>query len=62
MLKKIFDILKKIIVSVLLIYAYNKIMLPLDVLIPINIFTILLVSILGIPSMFMLIFFSLFCI
>lgn len=62
MLKNIFNIIKKIILSVLLIYAYNKIALPLNVVIPINILTILLVFICGIPSILMLVLFSLVCI
>ena len=62
MIKKIFNIIKKFIVAVLLIYAYNKMTLPLDIFIPMNIFTILLVTLCGIPSIFMLILFSLICI
>lgn len=62
MLRKIFNIIKKFIVAVLLIYAYNKMTLPLDLFIPMNIFTILLVTFCGIPSIFMLILFSLVCI
>lgn len=62
MLKKIFHIIKKFIVAALLMYAYNKMALPLDIFIPINIFTILLVTLCGIPSIIMLILFSLVCI
>lgn len=58
-LKKIFLIMKKVILSVLVIYAYNKLSLPLDIFIPMNFVTIFLVSIFGIPSMLMLILFSL---
>ena len=50
MLKKIFSVAKKIIISVLLIYAYNKFVVPFNVIIPINIITICLVYICGIPS------------
>ena len=56
MLKKVFNIIKKIIVAVLLIYGYNKLALPL------NVITIFLVYIGGIPSILMLILFSLICI
>ena len=42
MFKKIFNIIKKMVVAVLLIYGYNKLALPLDIVIPMNIFTILL--------------------
>lgn len=62
MLKKLFDLIKKFILAVLLIYAYNKMTLPMDLFIPMNIFTILLVTFCGIPSIFMLILYSLVCI
>ncbi len=51
MLKKIFNIIKKIIFSFLFIYAYNLIATSLDATLPINIYTVGIVSILGIPSM-----------
>ena len=50
------------VVAVLLIYGYNKLALPLDIVIPMNIFTILLVTLFGIPSILMLILFFLVCI
>lgn len=62
MLKKIFDVFKKFIVAVLLIYAYNKMALPLNMFIPMNVFTILMVMFCGIPSIIMLVLFSLVCI
>ena len=62
MLKKIFDVFKKFILAVLLIYAYNKMALPLNMFIPMNVFTILLVMFCGIPSIIMLVLFSLVCI
>ena len=62
MLQKIFNVIKKIIMSVLFIYAYNKLTLPLSVVIPMNVITILLVATCGIPSILMLIFYSLVCI
>ena len=62
MFKKIFNVVKKIIISVLLIYAYNKMMLPMSLFIPMNFFTILLVSFCGIPAIIMLVMFSLVCI
>lgn len=55
MVKKILIILKKIIMSAFLLYAYNLMAQPLNLIIPINIFTVLLVSILGIPAIFALI-------
>lgn len=55
MIKKIFMVLKKIIVAVLLIYAFNNMAVSLNLFIPMNIFTILLVTICGIPSIIMLV-------
>ena len=62
MLRKIFNLIKKFIVAVLLIYAYNKMAMPVNLFIPMNIFTILLVTFCGLPSIIMLILFSLVCI
>jgi hypothetical protein len=62
MFNKIVHIVKKIILSVLLIYGYNRLAIPLNVIIPINVVTILIVSICGIPSILMLVLFSLICI
>lgn len=62
MLKTIFNIIKKIIMAVLFIYAYNKLALPLNVIIPMNVITVCLVAICGIPSILMLVLFSLVCI
>lgn len=62
MIKKIFNLIKKFIVAVLLIYAYNKMALPLNLFIPMNIFTMFMVTFLGIPSIIMLVLFSLVCI
>lgn len=51
MLNGIVKILKKIILSSLIIYAYNMLSFPLNLLIPINIVTVLLVTILGFPAL-----------
>ena len=59
MIKKILKVVKKIIMAVLIIYTYNMIALPLNVPIPINVLTILIVTVLGLPSMLVLIIFSL---
>ena len=55
MLKKIFEIIKKIIFSVLVLYGYNLISSPLNLMVPINIITVSLISILGMPALFALI-------
>jgi len=62
MIKKVFNLIRKFIVAVLLIYAYNKIAMPSDLFIPMNVFTILLVTFCGVPSIIMLVLFSLVCI
>lgn len=55
MVKKIFQILKKIVFSMFLIYGYNLIAVPLGILVPLNILTILYVSIFGVPALLSLI-------
>lgn len=55
MLKKIFIILKKIVMAVFVLYGYNLLAAPLNFIIPINIITVLLVSLLGIPALLSLI-------
>ena len=55
MLKKIFKFFKKIIVSSFVLYSYNLISAPLNLIIPINIFTISTLTLLGSPSLFALI-------
>ena len=52
MLKKIGEILKKIIFSIVLLYGYNMITTPINVMIPINLITIGAVTILGFPALF----------
>lgn len=55
MLKKLFEIIKKVIFSVLVLYGYNLISSPLNLMVPINIVTVSLISILGMPALFALI-------
>lgn len=55
MLKKIYELIKKIIFSMLLLYGYNLIAAPINVIIPINFFTIFIITILGFPALFSLI-------
>lgn len=55
MFKKFFKIIRKIIFTVLLLYGYNLIMAPLDMMIPINIITVGLITFLGIPALLALI-------
>ena len=48
MIKKIYKIIKKVVIAGFLLYAYNMIMAPLNLLIPINIFTVIITAIFGI--------------
>jgi hypothetical protein len=59
-LNKIFKIVKKIITSSLLIYAYDSLSLALNIFIPINVVTISIVSIFGILGLFGIIVLSFF--
>lgn len=51
MLRKIFSFLKKIIFSTFLLYGYNLIATSFNMVIPINLITILSISIFGIPAL-----------
>ncbi len=55
MLRKIFNIIKKIVVSAFILYGYNLLVGPLNLYIPINIITVLLLTIFGIPALISLI-------
>lgn len=55
MIKKLVSLMKRIIVSAFILYGYNLIAAPLNIIIPINVVTVLLVSILGIPALLALI-------
>lgn len=57
-MKRVFNLIRKIILSAIIIYAYDSIALPMNIIIPINAVTVLLVSLFGIPAMFGLILFS----
>ena len=56
-MNKIFYCLKKIVFSAFLLYGYNLIAVNFNMIIPINLITLLLVSILGAPGIFGLILF-----
>jgi hypothetical protein len=55
MLKKIFNLFKKIIISAFALYGYNLIVSPTGLIVPINIITISILTILGLPSLLFLI-------
>lgn len=52
MVKKIFNVLKKIILTCFLLYGYNLISQPLGLTIPINFITVFFVTLLGLPALF----------
>lgn len=55
MLKKVLKIVKKIIISIVLLYSLNLVLQPINVNIPINIINIGLITFLGIPALISLI-------
>ncbi len=52
MIKKSLNVLKKIVISGFLLYGYNLITAPLNIMIPINLITISSLTILGFPALF----------
>ncbi len=54
MLNKLFKTLKKIIVSFFMLYGYN-VLVPATAIIPINLITVLLITIFSIPAFIFLI-------
>ncbi len=51
MFKKIVVFLRKIVYSFLLLYGYNLVMEPLNLTIPINMITVITITILGFPAL-----------
>ena len=51
-LKKIFNVLKKIVFYALLLYGYNLIAAPINMVVPINAFTVGALTIFGFPALF----------
>lgn len=60
MIKKIIFVIKRIIISILFIYAYNVIIFPIGITIPINVFNLIIVSLFGLPAIVALCLFSIF--
>lgn len=54
------NLIKRVILGAFLLYGYNLIAVNFNMIIPINIFTILIVTILGIPSILALLLFKIF--
>ena len=59
-MKKILGIIKKVLLSYVVLYGYNLIAVNFHLVLPINIFTISIITVLGLPSLLALIFFKLF--
>ena len=55
MLKKCFSLIKKIILSFFVLYGYNLIAISFGLMIPINFFTVLMLSVLGFPALLALV-------
>ena len=54
-MKKVWRILQKIIITTFILYGYNLIATRFNLVIPINVFTVGSVSILGFPMLFVLV-------
>lgn len=55
MLKKLFNLIKRIVISAFVLYGYNLLVTPINLIIPINIITVSLLTIFGLPALFSLI-------
>ena len=55
---KVIDLLKKIVFSTFLLYGYNLIAVNFNLIIPINVITVLIITFLGAPGIFALILFK----
>lgn len=52
MIKKLFQFFKRVVVSGFLLYGFNLIVAPLNIMIPLNFITVLALAILGLPALF----------
>ena len=55
MKNKIFSLIKKIVLSFIILYGFNTIGSNFNVIIPMNLFTISIITILGLPALFSLV-------
>lgn len=55
MYEEIVEVDSKIIISSFLLYGYNLLVQPLNLMIPINVITVLSVAILGVPALISLV-------
>jgi len=56
MKKKIFELFKRILFSFIVLYSFNTIGTNFNTIIPINIITVSLITVLGLPALFSLVF------
>lgn len=52
MIKKLLNLIKKVVISGFLLYGYNLITAPLNMIIPINLITVSSLTLLGFPALF----------
>lgn len=50
MVKKLYNLIKKVIIAIFMLYAFNVMVSPINIIIPINIVTVLFGSFFGIFS------------
>ena len=56
MKKKIFELFKRVLFSFIVLYSFNTIGTNFNTIIPINIITVSLITVLGLPALFSLVF------
>lgn len=57
-MKKLFDIIKRVIISAFLLYGYNLIAVNFNMILPINFITLLSITFLGAPALLALVLFK----
>ncbi len=57
-MKKLFDIIKRVIISGFLLYGYNLIAVNFNMILPINFITLLSITFLGAPALLALVLFK----
>lgn len=55
MIKKVLLLLRKVLLSFFILYGFNVIAVNFDIIIPINVITVTLISLLGFPALFSLV-------
>ncbi len=60
MKNKVFILLKKIILSFIILYGFNTIGSNFNIIIPMNVITIGIITVLGLPALFSLVFLLVF--